>query len=138
MLQELYTNVMNKLSSETIMTAAENSLSKKAKAILADGCTKYNDLASVDKISSLQGKVDVAQRVMEQNISKVLENTVVAESVAEKSVQAMEQAAVFRDKSNVLRKQMAWKNLKWNLLVGGIAIIIVVSVLTPVIRRVRN
>ena len=139
MLQELYTKVMGaKKVSSNIMSAPENSLNTKAKPIIAQICTKYNDLATVDKVASLQDKVEMAKSVMEDNISKTLDNSVSAERLCEKSEQALSEAGKFRDKSEGLRRQMACKKLKLDLLQGVLAVLIVVSVLVPVIRWANN
>lgn len=137
MLQELYTTVMNKFASE-VQSASENGLTKKAKNVLSDACAKYDDLNQVDKASSLLGKVDVVKSTMQGNISDMLKNTEKAENLAEKSDQLNEQASVFKKKSTDLRKQMAWKNLKMTLLLGGIIVVILICILAPLIRRSKK
>ena len=137
MLQELYSNVMSKFSSE-VASASENALTRKAKNMLSDACAKYDDLSKVDKASSLLGKVDVVKTQMQSNISDMLKNTEKAESLAEKSDQLNEQASVFKKKSTDLRKQMAWKNLKMTLLLGGIVVVILIVILAPLIRRSKK
>jgi hypothetical protein len=137
MLQETYGEVMNKFSSE-VMAGGENALTKKCKSLLQTACQKYDDLSQVDKASSLLGKVDVVKSQMQTNISDMLKNTDKADSLAEKSDQLNEQASVFKKKSTDLRKQMAWKNLKMSLLLGGIVLIILVVILAPLIRRSKK
>jgi vesicle-associated membrane protein 7 len=134
MLQETYGEVMNKFSSE-VMAGGENALTKKCKSLLQTACQKYDDLSQVDKASSLLGKVDGVKSQMQTNISDMLKNTDKADSLAEKSDQLNEQASVFKKKSTDLRKQMAWKNLKMTLLLGGIVVIILVVVLAPLIKK---
>lgn len=128
---------MNKFSSE-IGSASENALTRKAKNILSEACAKYDDLSKVDKASSLLGKVDVVKGQMQNNIADMLKNTEKADSLAEKSDQLNEQASVFKKKSTDLRKQMAWKNLKMTLLLGGIVIVILVVILVPLIKRSKK
>lgn len=137
MLQELYTAFMDAYGS-SVKSAIENQLSKKAKSVLSDVCNKYNDPKSVDKTSSLLGKVDVVKTQMQSNISSMLKNTEKAESLAEKSDQLNEQASVFKKKSSDLRKQMAWKNLKMTLLLGGLIVVILIVVLAPLIARTKH
>ena len=103
--------------------------------MLSDACAKYDDLSQVDKASSLLGKVDVVKTQMQSNISDMLKNTEKAETLAEKSDQLNEQASVFKKKSTDLRKQMAWKNLKMTLLLGGIVVVILIAILVPLIRQ---
>lgn len=134
MLQELYSDFMDKVGTE-VRDAAENGLSRKAKTVMADACTKYDDLNSIDKAASLVNKVEVVKGQMQSNIADMLKNTEKAESLAEKSDQLNEQASVFKKKSTDLRKQMAWKNLKMTLLLGGLIIIILIAVLAPLLRN---
>jgi hypothetical protein len=75
---------------------------------------------------------------MQDNIAGMLKNTEKAETLAEKSDQLNEQASVFKKKSTDLRKQMAWKNLKMTLLLGGIIVVILIVILAPLIKRARN
>ena len=137
MLQDLYTDVMNKFPTE-VATAVESGLTKKAKSILSASCAKYDDLNQVDKASSLLGKVDVVKSTMQDNIAGMLKNTEKAETLAEKSDQLNEQASVFKKKSTDLRKQMAWKNLKMTLLLGGIVIVILIVILAPIIKNLKK
>jgi vesicle-associated membrane protein 7 len=137
MLQELYTTFMDKVGGEAA-EAAENGLSRKAKSVMADACKKYDDLGSIDKAASLTSKVDVVKTQMQSNISDMLKNTEKADSLAEKSDQLNEQASVFKKKSTDLRKQMAWKNLKMTLLLGGLVIVILLVILIPLIKNSKK
>lgn len=119
-------------------TAAANSLTKKAKNTLKDACAKYDDLSKVDKASTLLGKVDDVKSSMQSNIANMLKNTEKAESLAEKSDQLNEQASVFKKRSTSLKQQMAWKNLKMTLLLGGLVIVILIVILAPVINALKN
>mmetsp|Transcript_38520 Transcript_38520/g.80041 ORF Transcript_38520/g.80041 Transcript_38520/m.80041 type:complete len:252 (-) Transcript_38520:2635-3390(-) len=137
MLQELYSSFMEKVGGEAA-EAAENGLSRKAKGVLSEACKKYDDLDNIDKAKSLTNKVDVVKSQMQSNIAGMLKNTEKAESLAEKSDQLNEQASVFKKKSTDLRKQMAWKNLKMTLLLGGLIIVILIAILWPLIKNAKN
>eukprot|EP00568_Trieres_chinensis_P009201 CAMPEP_0183305920 /NCGR_PEP_ID=MMETSP0160_2-20130417/10496_1 /TAXON_ID=2839 ORGANISM="Odontella Sinensis, Strain Grunow 1884" /NCGR_SAMPLE_ID=MMETSP0160_2 /ASSEMBLY_ACC=CAM_ASM_000250 /LENGTH=268 /DNA_ID=CAMNT_0025469197 /DNA_START=166 /DNA_END=972 /DNA_ORIENTATION=+ len=119
-------------------SATTDSLTRKSKSLLKSTCAKYDDLSSVDKASSLVDKVDAVKVQMQDNISAMLENTEKAESLAERSDQLNEQAAVFKKKSGVLRKEMWRKDLKMKiilvLLVGGI----LAAILVPLIMRMQG
>ena len=65
----------------------------------------------------------------------MLKNTEQAESLAEKSDQLNEQASVFKKRSTDLRKQMAWKDLKMTLLIGGIVVIILIIIIVPLVKK---
>jgi vesicle-associated membrane protein 7 len=137
MLQELYKNFMAKFGKDAA-TASSDALTKKAKTILKDACSKYDDLGKVDKASSLLGKVDQVKGTMQSNIADMLKNTEQAESLAEKSDQLNEQASVFKKRSTDLRKHMAWKNLKMTLLLGGVIVVVLILILAPLISRSRK
>jgi len=137
MLQELYKSFMGSFGKDC-KSAGDGALTKKGKKILSDCCAKYDDLSKVDKASSLLGKVDSVKATMQSNIANMLKNTDQAESLAEKSDQLTEQASVFKKKSGDLRKQMAWKNLKMTLLLGGIIVVILIVILAPLISKMKK
>jgi vesicle-associated membrane protein 7 len=137
MLQELYTEFSAK-HGDAAKSAAENSLSKKAKQVLQDTCTKFEDVNNVDKAAKVLGQVDVVKSTMQDNIAGMLKNTEKAESLAEKSDQLNEQASVFKKRSTDLRKQMQWKNLKMTLILGGVVVVILLAVLLPLIMRAKK
>lgn len=137
MLQELYKEFSAK-HGDAAKSAAENSLSKKAKSVLQDTCKKYEDLNNVDKSAKVLGQVDAVKSTMQDNIAGMLKNTEKAESLAEKSDQLNEQASVFKKRSTDLRKQMQWKNLKMTLILGGVVVLILLVVLVPLIVRAKK
>lgn len=134
MLQELYKDFQVKYASEAA-TATTDVLTKKAKSTLKEICTKYDDLSKVDKTTSLIEKVDEAKSSMQSNIANMLKNTEQADSLAEKSDQLNEQASVFKKRSTDLRKQMAWKDLKMTLILGGVIVIILIIIIVPLVKK---
>jgi type II secretory pathway component PulF len=137
MLQGLYTDFSSK-HGDAAKTAAENSLSKKAKKVLEEACKKYEDLTKVDKTSKVLGQVDAVKGTMQDNIANMLKNTEKADSLAEKSDQLNEQASVFKKRSTDLKKQMQWKNLKMTLLLGGLVLVILLAILIPLIANAKK
>ena len=110
LLQDVYSDFSSKYG-DAAKTAAENSLSKKAKSILQDVCKKYEDPSSVDKTQKILGQVDAVKGQMQDNIASMLKNTEKAEDMAAKSEQLNEQASVFKKRSTDLKKQMQWTKL---------------------------
>lgn len=137
LLQDIYKEFASKFG-DAAKTAAENSLSKKAKSILQDACKKYDDPSSVDKTQRILGQVDAVKGQMQDNIANMLKNTEKAEDMAAKSEQLNEQASVFKKRSTDLKKQMQWKNLKMTLLLGGIVLVIVLAITVPLIKRAKR
>jgi hypothetical protein len=137
MLQDMYTEFTSKYG-DAAKTAAESSLSKKAKSILQDVCKKYEDPSSVDKTQKILGQVDAVKGQMQGNIASMLKNTEKAEDMAAKSEQLNEQASVFKKRSTDLKKQMQWKNLKMTLILGGIILVIVLAITVPLIVKAKK
>ena len=139
MLQEIYTNVTANLSFAEISSASErNTQRTKAREILSAACKAYNDLSSVDKVSALREKVQLVTEQMEKNIDLELQSTVKAERMELQAEQLQQEAQQFRDNSGKLKGQMAWKNLKTNLLVGAIILAILLAILAPLIKKSRD
>mmetsp|Transcript_28604 Transcript_28604/g.61330 ORF Transcript_28604/g.61330 Transcript_28604/m.61330 type:complete len:252 (-) Transcript_28604:1347-2102(-) len=137
MLQDLYSKFSSKYG-DAAKTAAENSLSKKAKSILKASSKKYEDSSSVDKTQKVLGQVDAVKGQMQDNIASMLKNTEKAEVMADKADQLSEQASVFKKRSTNLKKQMQWKNLKMTLLLGGIVLVIVLSITVPLVMKAKK
>ena len=137
MLSETYTDFMGKYGADA-MSAKENALNRKAKTMLSSVCTKYEDSTSIDKAQSVLSKVDGVKAQMQDNIAGMLKNTEKAESLADKSDQLNEQAAVFKKNSKDLKRQMKCKNLKMTLLLTFLVVGILVVILVPLIRRAKN
>ncbi|KAL3918348.1 MAG: hypothetical protein SGARI_007493 [Bacillariaceae sp.] len=137
MLQDLYKEFTAKYG-DAAKTAAENSLSKKAKSLMQETCKKYEDPSSVDKTSKILGQVDAVKGQMQDNIANMLKNTEKAEDMAAKSEQLNEQASVFKKRSTDLKKQMQWKNMKMTLILGGVILLIVLVVVVPLIVRAKK
>lgn len=63
------------------MTAKERGLNKICSGMLLKICQKYDNLAEVDKLSSVAKKVDSVKLVMQENIDIALKNCVKLESI---------------------------------------------------------
>jgi CHASE3 domain sensor protein len=136
-LEELATEWSSQFAADA-KKAAENSLNKKSKKTLQAMCKKYEDPGNVDKALKVIGQVDKVKGQMQDNIANMLKNTEQAESLAEKSDQLNEQASVFKKNSKTLKKQMAWKNLKMTLILGGVVAIILIVILVPLIMKLKG
>lgn len=60
---------------DAALTCPANGLSSKAGPILKSLCDEFNDLKAIDKIASVQSKVDAVTGVMQKNIEAALKNT---------------------------------------------------------------
>lgn len=66
---------------EKATSAKERQLDKQCGDLLQKICRKYDDLAAVDKLSSVSQKVDSVKLVMQDNIDIALQNCVKLESI---------------------------------------------------------
>lgn len=136
-LEELASEFSKKFGTDA-KKAAENSLNKKSKNIMSAMCKKYEDPANVDSATKVLGQVEKVKGQMQDNIANMLKNTEQAESLAEKSDQLNEQASVFKKSSKTLKKQMAWKNLKMTLILGGVVVLVLIVILVPLIVKLKQ
>jgi len=134
MLQEMY-DKFNEKYGDAAKTAAENSLSKKAKSIMKESCEKYSDPSSVDKTQKVLQQVEAVKGEMQDNIASLLKNTEMAEDMAVKSDQLNEQASVFKKRSTDLKKQMQWKNLKMTIILSCVVVAIILAITLPLVLK---
>lgn len=66
---------------EKATSAKERQLDKQCGELLSKICRKYDDLAAVDKLSSVSQKVESVKLVMQDNIDIALQNCVKLESI---------------------------------------------------------
>lgn len=60
---------------DATLTAGPNGLSGKLGPILKMLCAEFNDLKSMDKVASVQAKVDAVAVTMKENVSLAMRNT---------------------------------------------------------------
>jgi hypothetical protein len=97
------------------MTAKERQLDKAAQNLLQVSCTKYDNLAEVDKLAAVQKKVESVKLVMQENVDMALQNCVKLETIEKAAEELQQQAGVFKRNANELKKKMWWKNMKVSL-----------------------
>jgi hypothetical protein len=94
------------------LTCGPNGLDGKVKPLLKALCDEFNDIKGIDKIASVQQKVDAVTGVMQKNIELALKNTDRLEDIDEKAVQLSESALKFKNAGTALKRKMAcrlWK-----------------------------
>jgi len=134
MLIELHSQFVAKFGVQ-LQFATKSSLSKKAKPLLSSLCQQYDDATKVDKATTLLGKVEEVKSSMQDNIAALLANTEKTESIAQQSEQLNEQAAVFKKRSQDLKKQMRCKNLKVTIILVVIVVGVLLAIFLPLILR---
>jgi hypothetical protein len=123
-LEELNRNFAAK-AGDKATTAKDRALDKTCAPILQKLCQKYDNLAEVDKLASVQKKVDTVKLVMQENVDMALQNCVKLESIERAAEELQQQAGVFKRNATDLKKKMWWKNIKMKLIIGFIVLSII-------------
>mmetsp|Transcript_9513 Transcript_9513/g.19000 ORF Transcript_9513/g.19000 Transcript_9513/m.19000 type:complete len:234 (-) Transcript_9513:26-727(-) len=111
MIEELRTGFLQKYADKSLV-CKEHALDRAASKLMQRLCDKYDDLQQVDSIASVEAKVDVVKVVMQDNISKMLENSAKLDDIYKTAEELQQQAGVFKKNATKLRKRMWWKNKK--------------------------
>ena len=100
------------------LTCAANGLDAKVKPLLKALCDEFNDVKQIDKIASVQSKVDAVTGVMQKNIELALKNTDRLEDIDEKAVVLADSAQKFKNAGTALKRKMQCRYWKMILFFG--------------------
>lgn len=92
---------------------------------------RYCDPSNVDKLSSVQEKIDVVKTTMKDNIQQLLLNEEKLERIEAASIHLNEKSQEFRSGSKALNDKMWWKMWKMRLLIGGLIIAVLLIIIVP-------
>lgn len=137
LLDEVQSKFLTKVGDKSL-SAREGALSKTMRSSFQDVCLKYEDIKNVDKLASVQGKVDVVKSIMEDNIQQMLANEEKLESISANAENLNEQAKVFQNRSTQLRRAMKCKAIKMWLLLALVISIILIIIITTIALWVKN
>mmetsp|Transcript_11341 Transcript_11341/g.14739 ORF Transcript_11341/g.14739 Transcript_11341/m.14739 type:complete len:259 (+) Transcript_11341:143-919(+) len=132
LLEEMQSRFLDK-AKEKSMTATEGSLSRTVKSIFVDLCTRYDDLKNVDKLASIQDKVEVTKTIMSENIHQMLQNTEKLEDIHDKADHLGDQARLFKKQGKELKRAMWWKACKMRLLIAFLVMVILCAIIVPTV-----
>lgn len=116
------------------LTCPANGLNTKCGQLLKALCDEFNDLKSIDKISSVQSKVDAVTGVMQKNIELALKNTDRIEDIDEKAVVLADSANKFKNAGGQLKRSMRCRYYK----IVGLFVVLIGTVLAIIIAYVVN
>ncbi|KAM3142593.1 hypothetical protein pb186bvf_005252 [Paramecium bursaria] len=114
----------------------EASLKLHIKRPMKELCTKYNDLASIDKIYQAQEQVNKTQVVMEDNVKKMLQNQQDLDVLSNKADTLNVNAQSFAKNAEDLASIMYWRNMKLKIMIALIVIAGLMYVMVPIIIQV--
>mmetsp|Transcript_22382 Transcript_22382/g.26973 ORF Transcript_22382/g.26973 Transcript_22382/m.26973 type:complete len:224 (+) Transcript_22382:295-966(+) len=134
LLAEVREYVTSNVTPDMITQASsEEELKGTCKTFLGEVFAKYNDLASVDKLTAVNLQIEDVKTVMEGNINRVLENAESLSNIEDKSDNLRHGAQQFARKSEDLRRLLWWRNLKMKLIVGLLVGCVLGYILVPII-----
>jgi hypothetical protein len=108
----LQSQFTSKVGGNSAAEAKEKAYDRTCNTLFQALCTKYNNLAEVDKLSAVTLKVDTVKVTMQENVSVALANCVKLESIEQATDELQQQAGVFKKNAHELKNKMWWKNIK--------------------------
>ena len=114
-------------------TSKAGGLNKAANPVLTGVCSKYDDLASVDRMASVNKKVDTVKLVMQENVDMALQNCVKLEHIERAAEELQQQAGVFKHNAKELKKKMWWKKTKMQLLVAFLVLAVLGAIIAIIV-----
>jgi vesicle-associated membrane protein 7 len=102
-------------------------------AVLEEQMVYFNTDPKVDKIRGIQSDVKAVQDIMMENIENVLQRGERLEDVLQKTEKMDENASVFRKSSRKLSRVMWWRNVKLNICLCFICLILIVVIFFVVV-----
>lgn len=88
-------------------------------------CEKYNSPDTIDILAKTQNKINEVTSVMHRNIELSLQNCQKLDELEESAQRLQSHSGLFRDRAKELKKKMWWKNIKMQVTIGLILLLIV-------------
>jgi heme/copper-type cytochrome/quinol oxidase subunit 2 len=86
-------------------------------------------LNEVDKLASVNKKVEIVKLVMQENVDLALQNCVKMETIDLATEELQQQAGVFKKNANKLKKKIWFKNMKmWFIIAFIVAFILAIII----------
>lgn len=136
-LQELKKGTVERFGDQSLSVAA-GGLQSKAASFLKGLCDEFNDLNSIDKVASVQAKVNSVTRVMQSNIEAAIKNTDRIEDIDEKAVVLAEGASRFNKASQQLKRSMRCRYWKMILLFTVLIIAVLCAIIIPLVLQAQK
>jgi hypothetical protein len=107
--------------------AAQSAGAKKAYAAVCK--TLATEYEGGDKVSQVMREVDQVKGVMSENINQAMSNLESTEALDEKTQEMKQQSNMFNKQAKTAKNQMWWKNMKLNIIIGCVVLIIIFALL---------
>ena len=83
-------------------------------------------------MSQVMREVDQVKGVMSDNINQAMSNLESTEALNEKTQEMKAQSNMFNKQAKTAKNQMWWKNMKLNIIIGAVVVLIVAYVVYKV------
>jgi len=95
-------------------------------------------MSTQDKTRKIQQDVDEVTIVMQQNISKVVQNTDNLEDLTDKSAAMKESANQFKKGAVTMKREAWWRNMKLNIIIGAIIVGVLVVIILAIVLSLKK
>jgi len=110
-------------------SGATNGGAAAASDAAASGASAEDGGGGGGKVAALRSQVNEVKDVMSKNIEKVMERGDNLDNLVTKTTDLEAGAAVFRDRTKVVRRKMWWKNAKMNIVLGVVAVAVILIII---------
>lgn len=104
--------------------STEKSCEKVCGNMLLKLCQKYDNVAEVDKIASVNMKVESVKVIMQENIDIALQNCVKVESIEKATEDLQHQANIFKKKTKELKQNLWLKSMRMRMIISSIVLVL--------------
>ncbi|KAL3899438.1 MAG: hypothetical protein SGCHY_002051 [Lobulomycetales sp.] len=91
-----------------------------------------SNAAANSKTAQVQGEVDEVVGIMHENINKVMQRGEQLDTLQNKTDNLQNSSAQFKRGASRVRKQMWWKNMKLNMIIGAVVLTIIIVIVVSV------
>lgn len=103
------------------------------RARACDVSCRFNDLSSIDKLSSVTSKVDNLKGIMQSNIQQALKNTDKLEDIDDKVVVLADTANKFKSNASAVKRNMQCRYIKMVLLMTLLVAVVLTIIIVPIV-----
>ncbi len=90
---------------------------------------KMSNQQNPQQTKVVQKQVDEVVGIMQDNIQKVMQRGEQLDTLQDRTENLQQSSQQFRKGANRVRKQMWWKNMKMNLIIGGVLLLVILIII---------
>jgi len=94
--------------------------------------------AKPDKTKDLLKEVDKVKDIMTTNVQNISKNLDSVEMLETKTSQMRDSSKTFSNNSRILQRKMWWKNIKLQIIIGAIVVLILAIIITIIVLKFKN